>query len=149
MNNQEKARVLRSAFANGLEYVGNMYRINGDKLKVEEVEALADDVEDMVDTYYSEIKSHSEWQIVQMCIHLMQELVSDFQEWYEFVHGDVRELPEDNRFCVNKTYFRIVRWLLLHHTSHSGGTSTIKKCKELGIDDWSKSIEFSFEVDDE
>lgn len=96
-------------------------------------------------------ESHSEKEILKCCIQLMHELVGDFQEWYEFIHGEdaVRELPEDERFVVNKTYFHIVNKLFLWTTTHSGGGSTITKCAELGIEDSSEYVKFSFEIEDE
>ena len=81
----------------------------------------------------------------------MQELVGDFAEWYEWVHGEnaISELDEEERFCVRKTYFSIVQRLFLWNTHHSGGNSTRGKCNELGIKNWSDDIEFGFKLEDE
>lgn len=97
-----------------------------------------------------ELESHDEKYILKYCISLMQELVGKFEEWYEYVHGEdaIRELDEAERFCYRMSYFSIVQELFLFRTSHSGGTSTRAKCKQLGID-WSDGIEFSFGDDEE
>ena len=97
-----------------------------------------------------ELESHDEKHILKYCISLMQELVEKFEGWYEYVHGEdaIRELDEVERFCYRMSYFSIVQKLFLLRTSHSGGTSTIAKCKQLGVD-WSDGIEFSFGGDEE
>lgn len=96
-----------------------------------------------------ELESHDEKHILKYCISLMQELVGKFEEWYEYVHGEdaIRELDEVERFYYRMSYFSIVQELFLF-TSHSGGTSTRAKCKQLGVD-WSDGIEFSFGGDEE
>lgn len=97
-----------------------------------------------------ELESHDEKYILKYCISLMQELVGKFEEWYKYVHGEdaIRELDEAERFCYRMSYFSIVQELFLFRTSHSGGTSTRAKCKQLGVD-WSDGIEFSFGDDEE
>lgn len=97
-----------------------------------------------------ELESHDEKYILKYCISLMQELVGKFEEWYEYVHGEdaIRELDEAERFYYRMSYFSIVQELFLFRTSHSGGTSTRAKCKQLGVD-WSDGIEFSFGGDEE
>lgn len=97
-----------------------------------------------------ELESHDEKHILKYCISLMQELVGKFEEWYEYVHGEdaIRELDEEERFYYRMSYFSIVQELFLFRTSHSGGTSTREKCKQLGVD-WSDGIEFSFGGDEE
>mgnify|MGYP007037615863 FL=1 len=97
-----------------------------------------------------ELESHDEKHILKYCISLMQELVGKFEEWYEYVHGEdaIRELDEVERFYYRMSYFSIVQELFLFRTSHSGGTSTRAKCKQLGVD-WSDGIEFSFGGDEE
>lgn len=96
-----------------------------------------------------ELESHDEKHILKYCISLMQELVGKFEEWYEYVHGEdaIRELDEAERFYYKMSYFSIVQELFLFRTSHSGGTSTRAKCKQLGVD-WSDGIEFSFGGDE-
>lgn len=97
-----------------------------------------------------ELESHDEKHILKYCIGLMQELVEKFEGWYEYVHGEdaIRELDEMERFYYRMSYFSIVQELFLFRTSHSGGTSTRAKCKQLGVD-WSDGIEFSFGGDEE
>lgn len=92
-----------------------------------------------------ELESHEEKYILQYCISLMQELVGRFEEWYRWVHGEnaVEELSEEERFCYNMSYFHIVQKLFLLGTYHSGGTSTMAKCRQLGVDS-SENIEFKF-----
>ena len=94
-----------------------------------------------------ELESHDEKHILKYCIGLMQEMVDEFAEWYKWIHGEdaISEIDEEERFCVRKSYFRIVQKLFLFGTRHSGGTSTRAKCKQLGVDsseeitfDWSE-----------
>ena len=96
-----------------------------------------------------ELESHDEKYILHYCISLMQELVGVFEEWYRWVHGDnaIEELNEEERFCYNMSYFHIVQELFLFRTYHSGGTSTMAKCRQLGVDS-SENIEFKFEEGD-
>lgn len=93
-----------------------------------------------------ELESHEEKYILHYCISLMQELVGYFEEWYRWVHGEnaIEELSEEERFCYNMSYFHIVQELFLFRTMHSGGTSTMEKCRQLGVD-CSEYIEFKFD----
>ena len=93
------------------------------------------------------IESHSEQKIVECCIDLMQELVNEFEKYIDYIDIDLTELPDDEHFKVSYTNAEIVNRLLLSTTTHSGGTSTRQKCKELGLDS-SKSIEFSFSTEE-
>ena len=97
-----------------------------------------------------ELESHEEKYILHYCISLMQELVGCFEEWYRWVHGEnaIEELSEEERFCYNMSYFHIVQELFLFRTYHSGGTSTMAKCKQLGVDS-SENVEFKFEEEEE
>ena len=96
-----------------------------------------------------ELESHDEKHILKYCISLMWELVGKFEEWYEYVHGEdaIKKLDEQEHFCYRMSYFNIVQELFLFGTSHSGGTSTRAKCKQLGVDS-SNGIEFSFGDDE-
>lgn len=96
------------------------------------------------------LQSQPEEKIVQCCLGLMQELVDHFMGWYDWIHGEgaAAQLPEDERFCYNYTYFHIVQRLLFWNTHHSGGTSTRAKCSQLGLDP-EKYIEFGFDIEDE
>ena len=93
------------------------------------------------------IESHSEQKIVECCIDMMQELVNEFEKYIDYIDIDLTELPDDEHFKVCYTNAEIVNRLLLSTTTHSGGTSTRQKCKELGLDS-SKSIEFSFSTEE-
>lgn len=93
------------------------------------------------------IESHFEQKIVECCIDLMQELVNEFEKYIDYIDIDLTELPDDEHFKVCYTNAEIVNRLLLSTTTHSGGTSTRQKCKELGLDS-SKSIEFSFSTEE-
>lgn len=87
------------------------------------------------------VKSHSEREILNTCIQLLDEMVGHFRvylEWAGFEPND--EEKECGYFGM--TYFHIVQKLFLQHTSHSGGTSTRQKCRELGIEDWSEEVRF-------
>ena len=92
-----------------------------------------------------ELESHDENHILKSCLGLMQDMVDEFAEWYRWQHGEdsIEKLDEEERFCIRKTYFRIVKELFLLHTNHSGGTSTRAKCKQLGVD-WGEEIEFDW-----
>ena len=97
-----------------------------------------------------EPESHDEKYILKHCIWLIQEIVDEFAEWYKWIHGEdaISELDEEERFCVRKSYFKIVQKLFLFNTRHSGGTSTREKCKQLGVDS-SEEITFDWSDKDE
>ena len=78
------------------------------------------------------IESHSEREILKGCIALMQELTGCFEEYLDYM--GIKPENDEERFCVNFTNFHIVQRLFLWRTYHSGGTSAIEKCKELGLD---------------
>ena len=92
-----------------------------------------------------ELESHDEKHILKSCLGLMQDMVDEFAEWYRWQHGEdsIEKLDEEERFCIRKTYFRIVQELFLLHTNHSGGTSTRAKCEQLGVD-WGEEISFDW-----
>jgi len=92
------------------------------------------------------IPTHSERQIYEGCISLMQGLVEGFKEWLE---GQGIEVAEDERFRIGKYPTEIVNRLFLWHTYHSGGTSTRAKCHELGIEDSTRTIWFDVKEDEE
>ena len=85
------------------------------------------------------VKSHSEKDILNMCISLLDEMVGYFGEYMEWIGY---EPTKEEKVCgyFGMTYFHIVQKLFLYHTTHSGGTSTFKKCHELGIDDPSDGV---------
>ncbi|GEM_PF-4385214 len=88
------------------------------------------------------VASHSEKEIVSGCITLMERLKNEFGEYLDFVGFEPE--CEEERFSVGFHYNEIIRTLLLSGTSHSGGASTAKKCRELGFD-YSKMVEFEIE----
>ena len=90
-----------------------------------------------------DVKSHSEKEIYQGCIRLMRRMVDYFEEYLYIIGMDPENLMEDEKFSVAFSNFEIVQDLFLYGTSHSGGTSTRKKCRELGLDD-SHLVEFLF-----
>jgi len=92
------------------------------------------------------VKSQSERQILDMCIELMHELTGYFEEYLEW-QGITKEDYEP--FGVSLSYFEIVQTLFLFHTSHSGGTSTMQKCRELGVDSSERVIFKVWEEEEE
>ena len=100
------------------------------------------------DNVSEHIESHSEKQILEGCISLIQEMVDGFREYLDYIGHDEPEYEEEKQpFCMS--YFHIVKRLFLWHTLHSGGTSTIAKCHELGIDDSSCNVKFYLWEDEE
>lgn len=87
------------------------------------------------------VKSHSEKDILNMCISLLDEMVGYFGEYMKWIGY---EPTEEEKECgyFGMTYFHIVQKLFLYHTTHSGGTSTFEKCHELGVDDPSDGVRF-------
>lgn len=92
------------------------------------------------------VESHSEKEIYQGCIRLMRQMVRYFKEYLDVIGVDLASIYEDEQFSVAFSNFEIVQDLFLYGTSHSGGNSTRKKCKELGLDD-SDLVEFRFKDD--
>jgi len=88
-----------------------------------------------------DLSSHSEKQILEGCISLIQEMVDGFREYLDYIGHDEPEYEEEKQ-PFHMSYFHIVNRLFLWHTHHSGGTSTRAKCHELGIDDSSRDVEF-------
>ena len=86
------------------------------------------------------IESQSEKQILEGCIALIAEMVGYFREYLDYIDHEPEYEEEKQPFVM--TYFHIVNRLFLWHTKHSGGTSTMAKCHELGIDDSSENVEF-------
>lgn len=97
-----------------------------------------------------DLSSHSEKQILEGCIALIQEMCDYFREYLDFVDFEPEYEEEKQPFCMS--YFHIVNRLFLWNTRHSGGNSTRAKCAELGIDDSSELVLFPIweeEEDDE
>ncbi len=89
--------------------------------------------------------SHSERDIFDGCISLMQRLVKDFRDYLEFIDVDVNDMDEDEKFGIAYPVTEIVRTLFLAQTSHSGGTSSRMKLEELGVEN--NYIKFGFTED--
>ena len=90
---------------------------------------------------YGGVKSHSEKEILNACIQLLEEMDEHFRvylDWADFKPND----KEKECGYFGMTYFHIVQKLFLQNTSHSGGTSTRQKCWELGIKDCSEGVRF-------
>lgn len=99
--------------------------------------AVADKVKEL------ELSSHSETETVKACIDLMGTV---FHRMVEYIDEMGFEYDEETRPAEVFSYFEIVQSLLLSRTRHSGGTSTIAKCKQLGFDP-SETIIFEKEED--
>lgn len=79
------------------------------------------------------VTSHSEKDIFDGCVALMQRLMEEFEEYLEWM--DIRPENEEERFSFQFYNTEIVERLFLWHTTHSGGTSQREKCRELEIED--------------
>lgn len=82
------------------------------------------------------VESHSEKDILTICIDMMQELTESFIAWYDQEHGEgsYAHLDDEDRFYEYSDYARLVSRLFLSNTHHSGRSATIMKCSELGVD---------------
>ena len=87
--------------------------------------------------------SHSEKDIYNGCISLMNTLTGRFYEWLDFIGVDITKLDDEEQFCTAFYPTEIVERLFLMKTSHSGGTSQRMKCAELGINT-NKMVTFDF-----
>lgn len=101
-----------------------------------------------MDKEYDMTSSHSEKDIYEGCLALMNELTDRFYEYLEFLEVDLSEYPEEEQFDATFNTTEIVERLFLWRTYHSGGTSQRMKCEELGIDPW-KEVHFKFDTDEE
>ena len=154
---EDYGMVLKEAQSMGCNKINALYNIPLDNMKaivnaLEEVQkyraiGTLEECREAVDKQKvdKELESHDEKNILKSCLGLMQDMVDEFAEWYRWQHGEdsIEKLDEEERFCIRKTYFRIVKELFLLHTNHSGGTSTRAKCKQLGVD-WGEEIEFDW-----
>lgn len=90
--------------------------------------------------------SHSEKQIYEGCISLMNQLFGQIKEWLHDMEYISEDDDPEELFSTGFYNTEIVERLFLWNTTHSGGTSQRLKCKELGIDP-SESIYFSLALD--
>ena len=86
--------------------------------------------------------SHSEKDILRGCLRLMQYMVDQFQEYCDFMDWHPDPEYEDQKFGISIPSATIVRIFFLEHTTHSGGTSTGMKCRNLGIEEHSATFTF-------
>lgn len=96
----------------------------------------------------TEMEKHTDRQIYDGCIILMQKMVDYFQEYLDYLGYDLDKLDEDERFAVGMSNMEIVRQLFLQNTRNSGGCSTRDFCEKLGVDAYN-SVKFEFERDEE
>lgn len=80
------------------------------------------------------IPVHSEKNILEGCISLLRELTDVFADYLEYRGIDQgADADKSEVFTHHMNVSHIVNELFLHHTNHSGGTSTSAKCRELGV----------------
>ena len=94
------------------------------------------------------MEKHTDRQIYDGCIRLMQKMVDYFNEYLEYLGYDLDKLDEDDRFAVEISNMEIVRLLFLSHTRNSGGCSTRDFCGKIGLDDVER-VKFEFERNEE
>ena len=106
------------------------------------------DVTKIIDKYKAadelRMEKHTDRQIYDGCILLMQKMVDYFQGYLEYLGYDLDKLDEDERFVVRMSNMEIVRQLFLQNTRNSGGCSTRDFCEKLGVDTY-KSVKFEFD----
>lgn len=78
------------------------------------------------------LESHDEKAILEGCIAMMQSVGGRVNEWIEWL--GIWPDDENEYLDFGWYYSEIVRRLFLWNTTHSGGTSTYAKCRELGVD---------------
>lgn len=79
----------------------------------------------------------------------MNSVYEDMLEYMEFMDFDVPKGKDDEGYPqFSYSYGKIVQMLFLWNTSHSGGTSTMRKCRELGVD-YGKQVVFEPEQEGE
>jgi len=93
--------------------------------------------------------SHSEKQIYDGCISLMQRLVGQIKEWLEIIGVDLDKMDSDEWFYTEFSPTEIVETLFLQHTTHSGYTSRRLKCEELGLDVTDDAVYFEINGNEE
>lgn len=97
----------------------------------ESLKIVAETINNKLKEY--EITSHSENNIVNGCIALMESVHQNMIEYMDYMGF---EYNEEDRPIFGYTYFEIIQTLLLQRTLHAGGTSTRNKCKQLGLDSY-------------
>lgn len=92
------------------------------------------------------LDSHDEQHILSGCISLLEDAVATMYEYLDYC--GIPQDDDDERFQYTLYYTEVVRRLFLWNTSHSGGTSTWAKCRELGVDPGER-VEFAQEQNEE
>lgn len=94
-----------------------------------------------------ELQSHSERDIVEQCIGLMESVHQNMLEYMEYMGFEYDRENEEEVPQFIYSYFEIVQRLLLSRTRHSGGTSTRRKCEQLELDSYETLIIGEIESD--
>lgn len=91
--------------------------------------------------------SHSEKDIYEGCIALMNELAGSFKDWLDWMDIDISD--RETAFCTSFYPTHIVERLFLWRTRHNGGTSCRMKLAELGLSDEDIQFDVYDEEDEE
>ena len=99
------------------------------------------------------IPIHDDLRIVQGCISLIRQVLCGEDGIFDQLEADEYDFKtfRENYGCnigYRLNYFEIVQRLLLAGTSHSGGTSTCAKCRELELDPC-EYVNFEYEGEEE
>lgn len=99
------------------------------------------------------IATHDDREIVLGCIRLIEEVLNGEFGIFQQLKDYGFDFEEYEGFCGRPLSYmmsmmEIVGPLLLEYTSHSGGTTTRKKCREMGFNP-STIIEFEREEEDD
>lgn len=79
-----------------------------------------------------DLRSQSEKHILEGCVDLINEAVAHAKGYLDF--REIDQESEEDKYGYSLSYQKIVNRLFMWNTSHSGGTSTCAKCRELGVD---------------
>jgi len=110
----------------------------------EDISIILEDLSPVKPVAKAKMEKHTDRQIYDGCINLIQKMVDYFQEYLDYLGYDLDKLDEDERFAVGMSNMKIVRQLFLQHTRNSGGCSTRDFCEKLGIDPY-RSVKFEFD----
>lgn len=99
------------------------------------------------------IPSHSDKHILMACISLIDGVLNSEYGIYQQLADDDFDFKEFEerwgcKLGFSYSYFELVQRLFLFHTTHSGGTSTHAKCRELGVDA-GEAVDFSRRLEDD
>lgn len=87
-------------------------------------------------SFESEFDDERYWGKPKMSICSDKQIVENYIGLVDGILGNLNEYRDEDAPPIYhvQSYFSIIQHLLLQGTTHSGGTSTIEKCKELGFD---------------